>query len=155
MPPHKDGGELISSEHRLSMLQLAVRGNPRFEVSALEIERGGVSYSVDTVTQLRARHPGDHFFLIVGSDNFHAIGEWKSFDELARLCEILVIERPGCPLREVKLPSLRYRIVQGTTMEAASSDIRRMIREGKNVSQWLSPSVYDYIRAHHLYEQTP
>ncbi len=153
-PPHKGCSELLPGEHRLAMLRLAIHGNPRFGVSDIEIERGGVSYSVDTVSQMRASHPGDRIFLIVGSDNLPDIGKWRRFDELASLCEFLVIERPGCPLREPKIPSLRYSVFKGPTMEAASSDIRRMIREGKNVSPWLSPSVYDYIRTHHLYEKT-
>ena len=133
-PPHKGSDELFSGEHRLAMLHLAICSDPRFEVSPIEIERGGVSYSVDTVTQMRASHPGDRVFLIVGSDNFPDIGKWRRFDELAALCEFLVIERPGCPLRDPEIPSLRYSVFKGPTMAAASSDIRRMIREGKNVS---------------------
>lgn len=158
-PPHKNAGELAGGSHRLAMLRLAIAGNPRLETSDCEIVRGGVSYSVDTVAELRRRSPDDRFSLIVGSDNFHEIGTWRRFGELVTLCDFLVIERPGCPLRlppasvpAAQLPLLRFEVFQGPTVEIASSGIRDRIREGKNVSPWLAPSVYDYIRQHHLYE---
>jgi len=141
------------------MVQLAIQNDSRFETLDFEIKRGGISYSIDTVEHVRERYSHAQIFLMVGSDNFRDIGHWKRFPELCKLCDFLVIQRPGCQIslpppsvpHEI-LPHLRYIIFDGPTMNVSSSEIRHLISEGKNVSHFLVPPVYDYIKTHRLYQ---
>jgi len=158
-PPHKDDGELLDGKHRLELVRLAIRGDPRFEVSRVELDREGPSYSVDTLRQLHRERPGDQFFFIVGSDNFHDVGHWKEFAELAGLCEFLVIERPGCVLRlpppsvpANRLHLLRYQVLRGPTLDVSSSEVRGLLHQRGDVSHWVPPEVCRHIRSRRLYQ---
>lgn len=158
-PPHKPDADLAPARHRLAMLELAVRDEPRFKVSPLELERGGTSYTVDTLEELRRTRPGDEIYFLIGSDNFQEIGLWKRFTELVELCRFLVVTRPGFPLRippptvpAELLPRLRYTVLDGVALDAASSEVRRLLAAQKNVSHLLPPAVYDYIRRNDLYQ---
>lgn len=158
IPPHKAEAGLASVHHRAEMVRLAIIDEPKCEVHMAEIRRGGPSYTVETLRALRAEHPQDSLHFIVGSDIFEDVGNWQSFAELAGICEFLVIERPGCPLNlpppsvaKADLPLLRYSSFQAPTADISSSEVRRSISEGKNVSQLLPGRVYEYIQAHQLY----
>ncbi len=98
VPPHKDDGSLAAGPDRLEMVRLAIDGDPQMEVRPIEIERGGISYSVDTALQVQRERPADRLFFIMGSDNFRDVGNWHRAGELMDLCEFLVVERPGCPV---------------------------------------------------------
>lgn len=156
--PLKAQNELLEGRHRQTMIELAIKDRPHFEICGIEMEREGPSYTVDTVRHVRSQHPKDQIYLIIGSDNFQEIGHWNRFLELISLCEFLVIERPGYPLKVPppsvpthQLPLLRYTVFRGPTISVSSSDVRRFIREGKNVSHLVPKPVYDYIQIHHLY----
>ena len=156
--PLKARNELLEGRHRRTMIELAIQDCPHFEICGIEMEREGPSYTVDTVRHVRSQHPKDQIYLIVGSDNFQEIGHWNRFSELIPLCEFLVMERPGYPLKVPppsvpihQLPLLRYTVFQGPTIPVSSSDVRRFIREGKNVSHLVPKPVYDYIQTHRLY----
>lgn len=157
-PPHKPALEMVSDEDRLNMIRMAIEGEPCFEVSTVEMARGGVSYSIDTVREIIKSNPGSNISFIIGSDNFETIGQWYQFPELIALCEFLVIERPGKPLvippptvPPGLLPSFRYRIFHGPTEEISSSQVRTLLRDGKNVSHLLPSSVYEYVLKKNLY----
>ena len=156
--PHKSNDDLAPAHHRLAMLELAIRDEPRFKISTIEIERGGISYTVDTLTRLRREFPDDEIYFLIGSDNFQEIGLWKRFPRLVELCEFLVVARPGFPIRippptvpAELLPRLRHRTLDGAAMDVASSEVRRMLREGKKVSHLIPRSVYSYIHENALY----
>lgn len=158
LPPHKADAGLAPAEARLEMVRLAIAGMPACEASELEIGREGPSYTVDTLGALARERPGDDLGFVLGSDNFAEVGGWSRFPELLGLCEFLVVARPGHPLRApppsvppAMVPRLRYRAVPGPTVRVASSELRRMLREGRDVSRWLSPPVLAYIRARKLY----
>ncbi len=161
IPPHKRESDLPSGGERLEMVRLAIDGNPRMEALPIELERGGVSYSIDTVRCLRLQHPVDDVFFVLGSDNFADIGRWHHFKELAGMCQFLVIERPGCAL-PLPPPSvapdqaarLKYTVFNGPTLDASSSEIRQLLRAGRRVSHLLPPSVEHYIRIHKLYRSS-
>ena len=93
--PLKPGAALAPGEDRLAMLRLALAGNPAFEATALELERGGTSYTVDTLRDLRAREPDAELFLLLGSDAFRLIDRWRESAEIRRLARIVVVPRPG------------------------------------------------------------
>lgn len=141
------------------MLNAAIPDEPRFQVLDLEIQRGGTSYSADTLRELRRRYPADEFFFAMGSDNFEHVGEWHRFAEVLRLCEFLVVERPGFPLRlpppsvrPDQLDGLRYHVVPGPAIDVSSTQIRRRLAAGQSVSHLLPLPVESYIRKHHLYQ---
>ena len=95
IPPHKGREHLAPAAHRLSMVRLAIRGNPFFRVSAIEIARGGPSFSVDTVRALRRRMPAARVAFILGLDAFAEIGTWRDYLSLFALCDMVVTSRPG------------------------------------------------------------
>ncbi len=162
IPPHKADAELAPGADRIEMVRLAIGEREACEVSSIEVGREGPSYTADTLRALASERPGDSLHFVLGSDNFSEVGKWVRFEELAGLCEFLVVERPGFPLRlppPSVPPSLReklsYRVVPGPTVSIASSDLRRMLRAGEDVSRWLSPRVLDYIRTRRLYGLPP
>ena len=95
IPPHKQNSLLADCEDRAQMLRLALTGHDRLEVSLDECNRGGVSYTVDTVNDLVARHPNDHFSLILGPDALADLPSWKKPQEILNTIKILAIERHG------------------------------------------------------------
>lgn len=95
-PPHKKKIAITPFEHRAAMLQIAVAGRPGFFVSAIESERKGLSYTVDTLTRLRRRlGDGVDLFFVIGMDMFADIGTWKEFERIPELSDLVVIERPA------------------------------------------------------------
>jgi nicotinate-nucleotide adenylyltransferase len=161
LPPHKTFVPLVSDEDRLEMIRLAISKQPKFVLSTIEIKRGGTSYSIDTIREVKSCFKDAEIFFIIGSDNFETIGNWYQFTELIQLCEFLVIERPGKPLiippptvPKALLSKFKYRIFEGPTQEVSSSEIRENLLKGKNVSHLLPGPVYEYVQKAHLYQKT-
>ena len=100
-PPHEPLAGELSFVRRYVMVELAVADNPDFSVSDLEGKRGGTSYSIHTLTELRALHPEDELFFIIGSDSFLEIASWYRFAELFARCNIVVVERPGGKIHDL------------------------------------------------------
>ena len=96
--PHKLDCRLTSSSHRIAMLKLALQHEATFSIDPLEIKKGGVSYTIDTLSCLKKQHPGWELFLILGADAFLLMDTWKSSTEILKLCHILVGTRPGVKL---------------------------------------------------------
>lgn len=148
-PVHKDTTPVVEPSHRLAMLRLAVESNPRFVVDTGDIDRGGPSYSIETVTSLVPRHgiEGRPGFLI-GDDLASGFPSWKNVEALVAIVDLIVARRTGeAP------PALAYahRVVHNAVLPISSSDIRRRIREGRAVRYLLPDSVLSYIRDHALY----
>lgn len=148
--PHKTNGTSASPVHRMRMLRLAVKGNSSFSVSAIELERKGVSYTVDTVAEMQKEFPDSELFLIVGSDNLLDFQSWKSPREILAMARLAVYERsstkptPGSTLP----PAIR---LSGATIDISSSAIRTRIRQGKSVRYQVPDAVENYIKKHKLY----
>ncbi len=102
LPPLKDNECLIASEHRLKMVSLAIQSNPRLEVRDLEIRRGGVSYTIDTLGALQDEEaPDTAFFFIIGQDAFRQIGSWRDAQALFGLTHFVVVRRPTLSVDEM------------------------------------------------------
>ena len=101
-PPHKHRDGLAAAEYRLAMVKLAIAGNRRFRASTVEIDRGGRSYSVDTLRLLRAQMPEAKFCFILGMDAFREIATWKDYRSLFALCDLVVTSRPPYPARPLR-----------------------------------------------------
>jgi len=152
-PPHKGDASISDATHRLEMVRLAVDGNPAFEVSEMELDRGGTSYTIETVRELRAQYgPEVEIFLLMGADSLLELTTWKDYRSLLRECTVVVFRRPGLDLARVD-PDIRERVRVVPTHEVglASKDIRRRVREGKSIRYLVPPRVEAYVLSQNLY----
>lgn len=157
-PPHKSAREMIPAADRVEMCRLACEGRAGLGVSGLEVERGGRSYTVDTLRSLSELYPGAGLFLITGADMFLTLEKWKSFDEIARLSELC-----GCARRPGELEKLRgyaselegrgarCRVVELEVTEVSSTEIRRLLSAGRSVEGLVPERVREYISGRGLY----
>jgi nicotinate-nucleotide adenylyltransferase len=152
-PPHKSERELTPPEHRMRMVDLALHGNQDLVSSDIEIARKGVSYTVDTLRELRGNGPADHeYYFVVGSDNLAELGTWKEPEELARRCTLVVIPRPGfADVRPPKGLAVNVVNVKVTAVDISSKDIRERVRTGKPIRYLVPETVEEYIRKEKLY----
>lgn len=149
--PHKTATPAIASaEDRLEMLRLAVGADPRFEVSDREIQRGGLSYTVDTLETLRREHPDAELVLIVGMDALAAFDRWKNPDRILELAVLAVVARNGDPTTSAAVDR-HVTVVGGRQVDVSSTEIRKRLSEGKSVRGFVAESVEAYIAARNLY----
>ena len=144
--PHKSSNEMPAFK-RLEMVKLAICDNKKFEVLDLEVKRGGTSYTIDTVRELKALYPKDELYLIVGSDLANYFLEWKDFNDLKKLVKIVVAQRKESPLKDKD----SFIIKDITQINISSSLIRAMIKQGRTVRYLLGDKVRDYILKNKLY----
>ena len=160
-PPHKNVSGMAEASHRMNMLENAAEHDPRFEICDIEIQRGGVSYTIDTVTQLQEENPGADLFFIIGSDTLKELHLWKRIPELLALCEFVTFVRPGFEVDNVKHEELKLdppwpasllnNITPGVRVDISSSDIRHRVAEGLSVRYLVPETVEMYIAEHSLY----
>jgi nicotinate-nucleotide adenylyltransferase len=172
-PPHKRADGLMTAAHRLAMVRLAIRGNPHFRVSTLEIKRRGRSYSVDTLRALHARLPRARFFFILGMDAFREISTWRDYQSIFALCNLIVTSRPAyddSPLLRAlpvavraefcyrpKAKRLEHRtgnqvIFQRISdLDISASAIRHRLHRGFSIRYLVPTNVERYIVQHRLY----
>jgi nicotinate-nucleotide adenylyltransferase len=158
-PPHKAAPNLADAKHRLRMIELAIRRNDRFEADDIEIRRGGRSYSVDTLTELRRRQRRARFYFIIGSDSLQELHLWRDIGRLLRLCAFVTVARPGFVPRHrlgTKLDArserrLRRYLATGHACDIASRDIRARVARGLSIRYLVPDAVRDYILKHRLY----
>lgn len=177
IPPHKGSGDVAAPEHRLLMAREAVRDFPGIEVSPVEIEAGGRSYSVRTLEIVRRLHPGAEIYFILGIDAFLEIETWMEYRRLLESCRMIVISRPGFRLEDAwnvlgedfrpricrwrgpgalgRDEAKRYTIflLEMEALDVSSSEIRERLRSGRPVSGLLSPAVAEYIKENGLYRR--
>jgi nicotinate-nucleotide adenylyltransferase len=155
-PPHR-GAATASAADRLAMTRLAVQGEPRFDVLDAEVKRGGVSYTVDTLTEIYHAHPQDELFLILGWDAARLFSTWHQPRRVSALAWVVVVGRPGTqnPGRsELAASDLEVaRVIKCfvQTPDISSSDLRELIAGGESVAGKVPPAVERYISSRHLY----
>lgn len=135
LPPLKDARDVAPPAQRLALVRAAVKGHPLFEASDLEIRRGGVSYTIDTLRELALRRPKARLYLIVGADAAALLPRWKAIDEVARRATFLIAARPGHRVR-ARMP--KQQIVGVPLLEISSTEIRERLRRGRSI-RWLVP----------------
>lgn len=153
IPPHKTGRNITPGAVRRRLAEAAVTFDPRFELCDLELERGGVSYTVDTLRRLRADHPGWSLSLVLGSDLAGGLSGWKEPETVLELAELVVISRPGSGVGDWrKLPVAgRVHTVQVTPVDISSSRVRERVRRRLSVRDMVSPPVFAVIEREGLY----
>jgi nicotinate-nucleotide adenylyltransferase len=153
-PPHKTPEALAPAEDRLRMIKAAIAGNKRFAVSDIEINRGGPSYSIDTLRTLRKRQPSSEWFFIIGADSLVELHKWKDIDELAKLCAFAVVGRPRVRIARTKLrlpKSVSWRQVDSHLIDISSTEIRQRARTGQSIRYLVPDAVVAYIHNRSLY----
>jgi nicotinate-nucleotide adenylyltransferase len=150
-PAHKRAPHLADVEHRISMLRLATQSNRRFVVSRLEADRGGLSYTVNTLETLHRTVPGELFFLL-GQDSLDDFAQWREPERIVALARLVVVPRGQGSV--ARLPArLRRRVVSldPPRIDISSTEIRRRIRAGLTVRYWTPDAVLRYVTRHGLY----
>lgn len=159
-PPHKNSKEVISAKHRYNMVLLAIDDNPYFEVSKIEIDRDGNSYTIDTIKELKSIHPEDEFYFIIGGDSLHELTKWKNAPELLKTITFIVIGRQGIEekrnLEKIeeykKLYNASIHYLDAPLIEISSTRIRDNLKEGKSIKYMVDRKVEAYIKDHDLYK---
>lgn len=157
IPPHKIGISMSDPEDRYLMVVLATLDNPFFEVSRVEIDREGVSYSIDTVREIRKNLKSEsELFFITGIDIVSDLRSWKEPEELLNLCRFIAVSRAGysTDLLKKKLPPeflARIDVLEIPSPPISSTEIRKRVREGKSVRYLVPPLVEAYIKERGLY----
>lgn len=149
--PLKAHGPIARDADRLEMLELALAGEKAFVVDDSELRRGGLSYTVDTVRDFRAREPAAELFWIIGGDQLTRLENWHAIEELVRLVSFLVIARPGYELSEPPIPGLTWTQIEAPLMKESSTSIRERISRGERVDDLLPEPVEAFIQAKGLY----
>jgi nicotinate-nucleotide adenylyltransferase len=148
--PFKPDSQPAPAPERLRLLRLALAGNVNCELDDREIRRGGISYSVDTLTEYARRFPGAELFYLIGADNVVNLPQWREAAGLARLAEFVAIPRPGEPPVAFP-PPFRGRMLQGFPFGVSSSQIRERVKAGLPIDHLVPPLVAEAIRNYRLY----
>jgi len=176
-PPHKRLAGDIPFRQRCEMVRRAIAGNLSFDLSEIEGQRGGKSYSIDTITAFRQEYPHDRLFFIIGSDSFLEIGLWHRYAEIFRLCNLIVVDRPGRPVTDPPValpvaiqPEFSYtsqarrlehatgtsvQFITGCPLDISSSEIRRLAAERRSITYLVPPEVEAYIKEQRIYTECP
>ena len=163
-PPHKPGRILAEGRHRLEMLTLAIGGHDAFSVSPVELERGGTSYTIDTLETLATAHPGDALVLLLGPDALAGLPTWREPRRIAALAEIVPVERDGLDdlaatvaggladlLGAEAVAALLARRVRMPAIGLRATDVRAAVAASKSIRYRTPRAVERYIATHDLY----
>ncbi|MGN6162374.1 MAG: nicotinate-nucleotide adenylyltransferase [Marmoricola sp.] len=156
-PWQKSARQVTAAEHRYLMTVIATASNPRFTVSRVDIDRGGPTYTVDTLRDLSAIYQGAELFFITGADALTEIFGWRDVAELFELAEFVGCTRPGYPLDPGlvdAMPSGRVRILEIPALAISSSDCRRRVTTGEPISYLVPDGVVQHIAKYDLYPAT-
>lgn len=158
IPPHKRERQLTSEEERYEMTVLATRENPQFCVSDVEIKRGGISFTVDTLRHFHQSYPEHELYFIIGGDTVPDIASWRSPEELMQLAHFVVGGRPGYTYEG--LTTEFYRKYQDRILflempgiGISSTELRKRVESNQTIKYQLPPAVEAYIFAHQLYHK--
>lgn len=158
-PPHKQNQQVSAVRDRVAMVELAIAGNSRFALSTSELDREGLSYTIDTLREFREIWPaGTEIFFLVGCDAIHQLHTWHLPDELLEEFGLVVMERPtGDPVDwnavQGRFPRIReqVRVVDIAELEISGQGIRRRVADGAPIRYYVQPAVERYIRERGLY----
>ena len=154
IPPHKKGQKISSLELRLEMLKIAIKDNPNFEISDIEIKRGGISYSLETVRDYKEQTElsQDELFYLIGSDSLKLFYAWENPKAILKECQLIVAIRPG--FRPSDIPNWILAKVQFANIpriEISSSQIRARWIEDKTIRYMVTQPVWKFINENNIY----
>jgi len=160
-PPHKQGNEIARADHRVAMLQLAIGGNEALRVSCIELERGGISYTVQTLRDISNQRPEDELFFLMGADSLADLPGWREPAEICQLATPIVVRRAGSPepsfavlqdlVGEDRVTAIAAAQFEMPVVELSSTDLRVRAAEGRSLRYRTPRAVEAYIAEQHLY----
>ena len=158
---YKENMEFVSDEHRLNMIRSAIQDIPYLSVSDMEIVRGGVTRTIDTIREFKALYPDSELYFIIGGDSLEWVDRWVSADELLASVVFLTAVRGKTDIKRSKdiisrikseHPKSQIELLNMDDYPISSSEIREKIKIGENPSEMLPEKVYNYIVEHNLYK---
>lgn len=152
-PSFKQHQVVSPAEHRYLMTVIATASNPRFTTSRVDIDRPGLTYTVDTLRDLRDQRPDDDFFFITGADAIEQIATWKNADELWGMAHFVAVTRPGHVLSVEALPPGVVSVLEIPALAISSSDCRARAKTGSPVWYLVPDGVVQYITKYGLYRE--
>ena len=157
--PWQKADRLVSdAEDRYLMTVIATASNPRFHVSRVDIDRGGPTYTVDTLKDIAKLYPGDDLFFITGADALASIMSWRDWEKMFDLAEFVGVTRPGYDLTEDMLPEVhrgRTHLIKIPAMAISSTDCRERASQGRPVWYLVPDGVVQYIAKNEMYANWP
>jgi nicotinate-nucleotide adenylyltransferase len=163
-PPHKRERVLAPAEHRVAMARLAARGTPWLDVDDRETRRDGPSWTLDTLSELRAERPEDELLWIIGADSLPDLPSWRNVGEIIDVAGFVVAARPGhdtdaalaalAPkLGEERVARIAANVVPMTVVDVSSTDVRRRVREGRSIRFLVPDAVREHVLENDLYRE--
>ena len=158
-PWRKTRRSVTPAKHRLALVRLAIEGQPAFVLCPLEVERGGPSYSVDTLEELNRQHPGAQLFFLLGLDAVEDLPNWREPERLIRLATVAAVPRGGRRLSKAELdrllPGLGRRVVwvEMPRIDISATELRRRAGRGETLRYLVPEAVASYIRRQRLYRR--
>jgi nicotinate-nucleotide adenylyltransferase len=150
-PWQKSHREVTPAEHRYLMTVIATASNPRFWVSRVDIERGGPTYTIDTIRDIAREQPDAELYFITGADALAQILSWKEAEEALRMARFIGVTRPGYELSDAHLPTDSVTLVDVPAMAISSSGCRERVSSGRHVWYLVPDGVVQYINKFRLY----
>ena len=152
--PFKDKKTLLKDHNRLEMVNLAIRNYPKMRASNIEFSLPIPSYTIDTLTYLHEKHPQYSFSLIMGEDNLKGLKKWKNSDVLINNHQIIVYPRVEAPSDnpDELLQHHNIHLIKAPIIELSATEIRTMLKQGKNTRPMLPPEVFDYLDGSNFYQ---
>lgn len=160
-PPHKLHSNILSEEYRIQMVRLAIAANPHFELSMVELKREGLTYTADTLAELKKQYPENEYYFILGADSLFQIEQWWEPERIFKLSHIIAAGRDLIPNKEIveqiDYLSNKYNgnihFLQTPNMDISSNFIRQNRRDGRSIRYYVPDAVENYIVENHLYEK--
>ena len=157
IPPHKEADSLSPDADRVEMLKLATAGRPEFVVSEIELNRAEVSWTVDTLRQLRDERPDDELFFLIGADSLRDFPTWKEPETIAELASVVAVNRGEASLDELTAGlkpelSASVRLVTMPGISISATDLRSRVSAGKSIRYLIPRAVEEFILAQKLYD---
>lgn len=151
--PFKDKKSLLKDHNRLDMVQLAIKNYPKMRASNVEFSLPTPSYTIDTLTYLQEKYPDYSFSLIMGEDNLGSLHKWKNYELLLKNHQIIVYPRIfGEEKNQNYLQHENISLIKAAVIELSATEIRNMIKEGKNVRPMLPREVFEYLDGSSFYK---
>ena len=148
----------ISSAHRIEMLKLAFNDNQKFIIDTYEIEKGGVSYSIDTIQYIKSKHPNSDIFILIGSDHAVSFKEWKEWEWILKNTQLCIAMRKGFSSPDeisefLKIDKKTPKILRSPLIQLSATEIRQKLLKSETIHEFIPHDVEDYINSNKLYSK--
>ena len=149
--PLKNSSSLLNKYDRLNMVQSALEGETKIKASTIEFNLPSPSFTIDTLTYLKEKYTQHQFYIIMGSDSFTNIKNWKNFEMIIKNYQIYIYERTGFPIKNIKDAIVNK--LEAPLVEISSSEIRNIIKKGKSIRYLVPDVVYQQIKENKYYKK--